>query len=143
MFTTKHQTYMKVALQQAQKAYNLGEVPVGCVIVKDEKIIAKSHNMSEKMNNNLMHAEIIAINNACRKTKSKFLHNCDIYITLEPCDLCMNAIILCRLKRIFFATKETKTKAKNSNIEIYGHILEKEASNLLTNFFQQLRFLDK
>ena len=77
-----------MALQEARRAYQENEVPVGCVIVKNEKVISKAHNEVEKLKNPLMHAELIAINNACNVTSSKFLEDCDIYVSLEPCNLC-------------------------------------------------------
>ena len=92
MFNSKHLEYMQLALEQAKIAYKKGEVPVGCVITRNNKIIAKSHNMTEEVANSLMHAEIIAINKACYETKNKFLDDCDLYVTLEPCDFCMNAV---------------------------------------------------
>ena len=143
MFDKKHHQYMQFALEQAKIAYEKGEVPVGCVIIKNHEVIAKSHNMTQETSNGLMHAEIIAINEACYNMKNKFLDDCDLYVTLEPCDFCINAILISRIKRVFFATKETKIRSKKSNLELYGHILEEEANKLLTSFFQNLRFLGK
>ena len=139
-FNIKHERYMSIALQEAEKAYQQNEVPVGCVIANNEEILSQSHNEVEKYKNSLMHAEIIAINNACNIKGSKFLENYNIYITLEPCNLCLEAIFMVRLKKIFFATSNIKkTQAHSYKTEIYEGIMEDEAKELLQKFFQNLR----
>ena len=87
-----YEKYMKIALKQAEKALKYNEVPVGCVIVKNNKIIAKAYNKKEKTKNVIQHAEIIAISKACKKIKNWRLDNCEIYITMEPCMMCSGAI---------------------------------------------------
>jgi cytosine deaminase len=137
----KHHQYMQIALNLAKTAFLNNEVPVGAVIANDNGIIAKSYNMVEKLANPTMHAEIIAINKACKKLKNKFLDQYNIYITLEPCNLCMQAISMAKLKKVFFATENEKLKEQNflCKSEIYHGILETESKALLKNFFQTLR----
>ena len=131
---------MQVALNEAKEAYKENEVPVGCVIANNDTIISQAHNEVEKLKNPLMHAELIAINNACKVTGSKFLQDYDIYITLEPCKLCMEAISMVRLKRIFFATNDPKKNKHNLfRDEIYEGLMQYEAKSLLQSFFQNLR----
>jgi tRNA(adenine34) deaminase len=137
----KDHVYMEIALKLAKKAFLNNEVPVGAIIVNNGIIVAKGYNMIEKLTNPIMHAEIIAINKACKKLKTKFLEQCSIYITLEPCNLCMQAISMVRLKKIFFAAENQKTNKQNflHGTEIYHGILETESKDLLKNFFQTLR----
>jgi pyrimidine deaminase RibD-like protein len=146
----KHKEYMQIALEEAKKAYMKNEVPVGAVIANDHQIIAQGHNQVENLKNPLMHAEIIVINEACKKLDTKFLEEYNIYITLEPCALCIKAISMVRLKKIFFATEDPKQQSIHTNNllskpllsyqpEIYQGILEQEAKILLKNFFQSLR----
>jgi tRNA(adenine34) deaminase len=137
---------MQLALEEAKKAYAKNEVPVGAIIANEDRIIALSHNQVEALKNPIMHAEIIAINDACSMLGSKFLEGYNIYITLEPCPLCIRAISMVRLKKIFFATQDLKNNSKvnefnelNSKLEIYQGILEQEAKILLKDFFQSLR----
>ena len=133
-FTTKHQYYMQIALDQAIIADQQGEIPVGAVIANNEKIIAIARNEVEKLNNPLMHAEIIAINQACVNIGQKYLDQYNIYITLEPCLFCMNAILMSKIKKIFFATSRNKKYdfiENTQNLEIYEGILENQAKNLL------------
>lgn len=136
----KHQEYMQVALAQAEEAYRQKEVPVGCVIANSTGLISKAYNKVEKLKNPLMHAELIAINEACKALDSKFLQDCDIYTTLEPCKLCMEAISMVRLKRVFFATNDpNKNQPSSPKIEVYEGIMQNQAKNLLLQFFQNLR----
>lgn len=143
--------YMKEAIKEAKKAYNIGEVPVGCVIVKDEEIIARSHNLRETTQNSTMHAEIIAINEACKKLNSWRLNDCDIYVTLEPCAMCTGALILSRINKVVFGASDPKfgsivSLVKLLDVEKYNHkvdyesgVLEADCVNLLKQFFQSLR----
>ena len=98
----KHHKYMQIALDEAKKAYQENEIPVGAIIANNEKIIAVASNKIEKLKNPLMHAEILAINQACQLIGEKYLNNYNIYVTLEPCELCINAIKIARIKKIFF-----------------------------------------
>jgi tRNA(adenine34) deaminase len=141
---------MKAALKEAQKAYAIGEVPVGCVIVKDDKIIARGYNKREKNQNVTDHAEIITINKACKKIGSWRLEDCDIYVTLEPCPMCSGAIIQSRIKNLYFGAYDLKTGAAGSVFNLFdypfnhkvcvtGSILEEECSSIIKDFFKELR----
>ena len=143
--------YMLLALKEAKKAYNNGDVPVGCVIVLNDKVIAKAHNIRQLKHDTLGHAEIVAIKKACKKTNSWILEDATIYVTLEPCLMCAGAILNARIKRLVYGTQEPKFGAIesvinvfdntkfNHNIEIEKNILKEESSNLLKSFFQELR----
>lgn len=142
--------FMKEALKEAQKAYIKDEIPVGAVIVKDGKIIAKAHNLKETKKSATAHAEVIAINKATKKVDSWRLNDCDMYVTLEPCTMCMGAIILSRIKNLYIGTNDEKTGACGSFINLteykYNHnvnvefgILQDECSKILQDFFKNLR----
>lgn len=133
--------YMKIAIKEAQKAYKKGEIPVGAVIVKNNKIISKAHNMKEKYNNPLNHAEILCIKKACKKIKNWRLDNCILYVTMEPCMMCCGAILESRIKKIVFSVYNEKTgyTKKIKNIEIKSNILEKEYKMMLKSFFKKIR----
>ena len=138
----KHHKYMQIALDEAKKAYQENEIPVGAIIANNEKIIAVASNKIEKLKNPLMHAEILAINQACQLIGEKYLNNYNIYVTLEPCELCINAIKIARIKKIFFSTSRDEKyglNCNNKNIETYGEILETEATKMLKKFFINLR----
>lgn len=141
---------MSEALNLAREAYDAGEVPVGAVIVKDGKIIAKGRNMREQKQNALSHAEIEAINNACKALNSWRLDDCEMYVTLEPCPMCTGAIINARIKTLVFGAYDSRAGSIDSVInlcdypynhkpEIYGGICEDECLNILKKFFQNLR----
>jgi len=141
---------MKEALELARKAKAIGEVPIGAVIVHKEEIIAKAYNTREIDKNALMHAEIKAINTACRKFGGWRLHECDLYVTLEPCPMCAGAIINARIKRVIYGAKDAKAGAFGSVVnmnnyplnhkpEIIGGVYENEAKELLSEFFMELR----
>lgn len=144
--------YMNIALKQAMIAYNKGEVPVGCVIVKDDVVIAKSYNKRQKKNSCFGHAEIEAINKANKKLNSWMLDDCTMYVTLEPCLMCSGAIMQSRIKRVVYAAKEHKFGCMgsliditnkeykfNHTIELTTNILEEKSSELLKQFFKTLR----
>lgn len=147
--------YMEIALRQASKAYDLNEIPVGAVIVKDDQIISKAYNVKEKNNDPCGHAEIRAIKKACKKLNSWRLDDCEMYVTLEPCLMCAGAIIHSRIKKIYIGTLDNKTgaiisKAKVFNEYIVNHkvdyeygIMQKECSNILKDFFKLLRKVKK
>lgn len=134
----KHK-YMELAIKQAEKAYKLGEVPVGCVIVKDDKVIAKAHNMVEKKKDSTMHAEIIAIKKASKKLKNWRLLDCDMYVTLEPCLMCKSTIELSRMKNVYYSTISDNDinikKAKYKEYKKYS----KNTLELLQKFFKKRR----
>ena len=142
--------YMQIALEKAKEAYEIGEIPVGAVIVKDDKIIGTGMNTREKDRNALGHAEINAINEACKNTGSWRLDGCTIYVTMEPCPMCAGAIINARIKTVVFGCYDLKMGAFDSvcNLanekfdftpEIYGGIMEKECSDVVKKFFEELR----
>lgn len=129
--------YMKIAFKQAKKAYKKGDVPVGCVIVKDNKIIAQAHNQKEKKHSAIMHAEIIAINKACKKLKTWHLDDCILYSTLEPCMMCCGAIVQSRIKKIVFSLENEKYGCHKllKNIEIIKDVNSNESKKILNSFF--------
>ena len=142
--------FMKLAILEAKKAADEGEVPVGAVIVKDGKIIAKGRNMREQKQNALSHAEIEAINNACKTLKSWRLDDCEMYVTLEPCPMCTGAIINSRIKTLVFGAYDSKAGSVDSvinlcdypynhKVEVYGGICEDECLKILKDFFGDLR----
>ena len=142
--------FMKEALKEAEKAYKKEEIPVGAVIVKDGKIIARAHNLKELKNSSIFHAEILAIDKANKKLKAWRLENCEMYITLEPCMMCMGAIINSRLKKIYIGTLDPKTGSCksvinienykfNHEVEIETGILKEECEYILKDFFKMLR----
>ena len=143
--------YLKIAYKEALKAFQENEVPVGCVIVKDGVILSRSHNMREQKKSALAHAEIIAIKKACKKENAKFLDGATIYITLEPCLMCMGAIIQARISRVVYSANEPKFGSivsicnilndykLNHHIEVTQGIMEEEVSELMKEFFTTLR----
>ena len=141
---------MKEALKEAKKAYLLGEVPVGAVIVYEGKIIARGHNTREIKQTVLGHAEINAIQKASKKIGSWRLEDCDIYVTLEPCAMCSGAIIQSRIKNLYFGAYDLKTGVCgsvlnlfeypfNHKVNVVGGVLEEECSRILKDFFKELR----
>ena len=143
--------FMKKALKEAKKAYERKEVPVGVVIVKDNKIISRAYNQKEEKNSPIKHAEIIAIEKACKKLKNWRLNDCDMYVTLEPCPMCAGAIINSRIRKIYIGAPQQKTGACGSKINIIEEyktetkvdvefgILQAECLNILQDFFKELR----
>lgn len=142
--------FMEAALEEAKKAYKKGEVPVGAVIVKDGVIISKAHNLREAKKMSTAHAEILAINKACKKLNSWRLINCDMYVTLEPCTMCMGAIISSRINNLYIGALDPKTGAcgsfinlsqykYNHIVNVYNGILKKKCEYILKDFFKNLR----
>ena len=142
--------FMKLAIMEAEKAAEKGEVPVGAVIVKNGEVIAACHNLREEKQNALSHAEIEAINTACQKLNSWRLDDCEMYVTLEPCPMCTGAIINARIKTVIFGAYDSKMGCMDSvinlcdypfnhKVEIYGGIMEDECLAVLQNFFKNLR----
>ena len=129
--------YLKEALKEAQKAYKKLEVPVGAVIVKEDRIIARAHNLRETKNNALAHAEIICINKACKKLGTWRLEDCKMYITLAPCQMCMGAIKQARINEVYIGALDDKNNEQlEDNVK---HIESTECSEILTRFFKELR----
>ena len=143
--------FMKSALKEAEKSYDKEEIPVGAVIVKDGKIIARGHNLKETKNDTTNHAEIIAIRKASKKLKSWILTGCTMYVTLEPCTMCAGALIQARLDKVVIGTMDEKTGACgsvlnvledykfNHKVEIEKGVMEKECKEILQKFFKELR----
>ncbi|QSZ27401.1 nucleoside deaminase [Aceticella autotrophica] len=143
--------FMQEALNEAEKSLHLSEVPVGAVVVKDGIIIGRGHNLKETSNDGTMHAEIIAIKNACRNLNNWRLSDCDLFVTLEPCPMCAGAIIETRIRRVYIGAENANSGAAgtvydilgkrslNSTSDIYFGIMEEECKNLLKNFFEKLR----
>jgi len=137
--------FMKIAFEEADKAYKKGEMPVGAVIVKNGKIIGMGYNKKEKSKNALMHAELIAIKKACKKNKDWRLNECVMYVTLEPCLMCMGAIAESRIKKIYCGIKNNKSNLYNvnicsvENIKIEYGILENDIKKQVGKFFNNIR----
>ncbi len=146
-----HEKYMKMALNQAKKAGGLGEVPIGAIIVKDGVVIAKAYNKRNTSNVATHHAEILAIEKACKKIGDWRLDGAEMYVTLEPCPMCAGAIVNARIKTLYFGAFERKSGAVFSNFHILskgvlnhkteavGGILESDCSNILKEFFYSKR----
>lgn len=143
--------FMKEALKEAHKAYLKDEVPVGCVIVKDGMIISRGHNNKESKRNPLGHAEIVAINKACKKLNNWRLNDCELYVTLEPCIMCCGAIIHSRIKKVYYGAKDEKAggvesltytfdiQGLNHYVSYAGGIKENECKNILKEYFNSKR----
>ena len=133
--------YMKLALKQAKKALKYNEVPVGAVIVKNNKIISKAHNKKEKNKDATKHAEIIAISKACRKLKNWRLDDCILYVTMEPCMMCSGAIEQSRIKQVVYGVKNKNYgyTGKLKTVKIISRVCEKESKDLVQLFFQKRR----
>lgn len=143
--------FMKEALKEAERAFELKEVPVGCVIVKDDEVIARAHNLVESLQNPLKHAELIAIEKASEKIKSWRLIDCELYVTLEPCAMCASAMVYSRIKKVYFGAYDIKRgfvgsvdnillrPELNHRVSFEGGILKEESLNLMQDFFKNLR----
>ena len=147
---TEQEKYMKAAMTQAKKAYALGEVPIGCVIVHEGKIIGRGYNRRNTDKNTLAHAEITAINKASRKIGDWRLEDCTMYVTLEPCPMCAGGIINARVDTVRYGTRDDKAGACGSVLNLfeerfnhhprlYRGPLERECQEILQDFFQGLR----
>lgn len=148
---TEDEKYMKAALKEAMKAYALGEVPIGCVIVSEGKIIARGYNRRNTDKNTLSHAEITAINKASKKVGDWRLEGCTLYVTLEPCQMCSGAIVQSRMDRVVMGAMNPKAGCAgsilnllqmeefNHQVEVERGVLGEECTNLLQKFFKELR----
>lgn len=142
--------YIKQALNEAKKAYAKGEVPIGAIIVKEGKVLAKAYNKRETMQSSLAHAEILCIEKACKKLKSWRLDGCEMYVTLEPCLMCAGAITQSRIKKVYIGAMDEKNGCVGSISNVfdkistthkveYEYLLEEECSKIISNFFKELR----
>ena len=146
-----HEKYMRLALKEAAKAELMDEVPIGAVIIKDGKVIVRAHNLKEKNNQATHHAEMLVIQKASKKLGTLYLKDCDLYVTLEPCMMCMGACVLSRVRHIYYGTSDPKGGAIESVIqfkeikrlnhypEITPYILKEECSQILKDFFKKKR----
>ncbi len=146
-----HKKWMKYAFLEALKAYEKNEIPVGAVVIHENKIIGKGHNLIEILNDATAHAEMIAITAASESLESWRLDNCILYVTLEPCVMCTGAIINSRIKKVIYGISDNKAGAcdslyhlgedgrLNHNFEILSGVMEGEIKNLMNNFFKKLR----
>lgn len=147
----QEEKFMKEAIKEAKKAYKKLEIPVGAVIVKDGKIIARAHNQKETKMDTTKHAEILAIQKASKKLGMWRLLDCEMYVTLEPCSMCAGAIINSRIKKVYIGTSDEKTGAVgsvfnlfddytfNHKVEFEKGILQEECEQILKQFFKELR----
>ncbi|MBQ5445576.1 MAG: tRNA adenosine(34) deaminase TadA [Lachnospiraceae bacterium] len=147
----REEKYMKMAIAQAKKAWKIDEVPIGCVIVFQDKVIARGYNRRNTDKNTLSHAELNAIRKASRKLGDWRLDDCEMYITLEPCQMCSGAIVQSRIKKVYIGCMNPKAGCAGSvlnllQVEKFNHkviiengILEEECSNMLKSFFRELR----
>ncbi|MDD5292219.1 MAG: tRNA adenosine(34) deaminase TadA [Candidatus Omnitrophica bacterium] len=143
--------FMKEALKEAQRAYALDEVPVGAVVVHKNRVIARAHNQVEMLKDPTAHAEMLVLTEACSFLGNKWLLDCSIYVTIEPCSMCAGALVLSRLKKIVYGARDPKAgacgsilnivnnKKLNHRIEVKRGILEKDCSLLLKDFFLKKR----
>ncbi len=142
---------MRLALKEARKAARKGEVPVGAVVVKENKVVGRGHNLTESKRSALTHAEMVALNKAARKLKSWRLNDCDLYVTLEPCTMCGGAMVLSRIRNLVYGTTDPKAGAVestarvldnpklNHRVQVTGGILKEECSRILSEFFKEVR----
>lgn len=150
-YTNEQKAYMRDALRQAKKAAKLGEVPIGCVIVRDHKVIARGYNRRKTDKNTLSHAELNAIKKASRIAGDWRLEDCEMYVTLEPCQMCSGAIVQARIPTVYIGTMNPKAGCAGSILNILNHpgfnhqvethygLLQEECSKVLKEFFRDLR----
>ena len=147
--------FMNEALKEAKKAQKIDEVPIGCVIVKDDTIIARAHNLKEIKQNPINHAEMLCIQKACKKLNSWRLDGCSIYVTIEPCIMCAGAIVQARIDNVFFGSSDFKGGGCGGNVDISvipnlnhyptitKNIMQKECSEIVSDYFKQKRAIKK
>lgn len=145
---TSDEFYMKKALEEAEAAFKKGEVPVGAIVVAQDRIIARAHNLTELLNDVTAHAEMQAITAASNYIGGKFLHNCTIYITLEPCQMCAGALYWSQISKIVYGARDEERGYINLNTSLHpktkvmGGILAEESAALLRRFFIERRNLN-
>lgn len=150
-----HYQFMTQAYFEAEKALEMGEIPVGAVIVKDNVIVGRGHNLVEKLCDPTAHAEMIAITAACESIGKKYLKECTLYVTLEPCPMCAGALIWAKIKTVVFGASDdkagacgtllniTQNKGLNHSVEIIQGIMEADCTDILRQFFKSVRSSDK
>lgn len=155
MKLSKDEKFMRAAYKEALKAYELSEVPIGCVIVYEDKIIARGYNRRVTDKSTLAHGEILAIKKACKKLGDWRLEDCTMYVTLEPCQMCAGAIVQARIPKVVMACRNPKAGCAgsildmfheekfNHQVELVEGIMEEECSRLVKKFFKELRYKDK
>lgn len=143
--------YMSEALKEARRAFDEDEVPVGAVVVHGQKVIARGYNQIERLRDPTAHAEMLALTSAANFLGAKWLSNCSLYVTIEPCSMCAGALVLARVEKVFFGARDPKTgacgsvfdiaagKKLNHRIKVRGGIMEKECGGMLTEFFRKKR----
>lgn len=138
--------FMKQAFQEAQKAFDLGEIPVGAVVVANQQIIARAHNLTEQLTDVTAHAEMLAITAASNYLGAKYLHGCTLYVTLEPCCMCAGALYWTQIDKIVYSARDEKRGACRINPSLFhpktliiNGIMEEESSKLMTDFFLSRR----
>ncbi len=145
--------FMREALRLAEKAKKKGEVPIGAVVVLNGKIVGRGYNLRTKLQMATAHAEVRAIERACKKMRSWRLPEAEIYVTLEPCPMCMGAILNARIERVYFGAYEQKGRSLtnelananllNHTVEVEGGVLEEECKQVLSSFFSEMRLREK
>lgn len=142
------QEYMDLAIKESLKAYNKGEVPVGCVIIKNDRVVARAHNLKEKKNSVVAHAELLAITKANRKLGNWRLNDCEMYITLQPCPMCSSAIKQSRIKKVYYALSNDSNKIStkilektdiNKRVLVEKNIHSEKYLEIIRNFFKNKR----
>lgn len=148
---TEHEKWMKYAFREAEKAFDREEIPIGCVVVFQNSIIAKTYNQVETLKDATAHAEILAITSASAYLQSKYLVGCSMYITLEPCVMCAGALVNAKLENLFFGAFDAKCgaagsvfnitndKHMNHKVNVLGGVMDTECSGLITSFFELRR----
>ncbi len=155
MLRREHEKFMRAAIKEAEKAWRIDEVPIGCVIVQNGHIIARGYNRRNTDKNVTKHAELTAIESACRKTGDWRLEDCELYVTLEPCPMCAGAIVQARIPKVYVGAMNPKAGCAGSILDLFSEprfnhqvecetgILEAECARLLTGFFEELRLQKK
>ncbi len=145
MTNFEKENFMGEALKEAKRAYRKNEIPIGAVIVKDGKIIARGHNTREKSKNAINHAEILVINKACKKLKNWRLLDCDLYVTVEPCLMCLGALYNARIKKLYYGAKNKSNgdvvvdynkTIQNHKIDVESGVCDEDAKSLMASFFK-------